>query len=65
MLICKFASPDSHPDRIRGWVHYLEQLARKHGDDADATRTLRELVAQAEDWLTGRVGREAGDTRTA
>jgi hypothetical protein len=65
MLICKFASPDSDPDRIRGWVDYLAQLARKHGDDAEATLTLRELMAQAEDWLTERVGREPGDTRTA
>jgi hypothetical protein len=63
MLICKFASPRSQPERIRDWLAYLEQLAGRHEDDGDALRTLRDLRSQAEGWLLRPPGADRGESR--
>jgi hypothetical protein len=65
MLICKFASPRSHPQRIRDWLAYLERLAEKHGDDHEARRTLEGLMHQGQSWLARQVRRDSSSPRVA
>jgi hypothetical protein len=50
MLICKFASQSSRPEKIRDWIAYLEDLTRKHQSDSDARRTLEQLLDEARNW---------------
>ena len=50
MLICKFASQSSRPEKIRDWISYLEDLTRRHDEDADARRTLEQLLDEARNW---------------
>jgi hypothetical protein len=50
MLICKFASQSSRPEKIQDWIAYLEDLNRKHNQDADARRTLEQLLDEARNW---------------
>lgn len=50
MLICKFASQSSRPEKILDWIAYLEDLTRKHDQDADARRTLEQLLDEARNW---------------
>jgi small-conductance mechanosensitive channel len=50
MLICKFASQSSRPEKIQDWIAYLENLTQKHNQDADAQRTLEQLLDEARNW---------------
>ena len=50
MLICKFASQSSRPEKIRDWISYLEQLNERHGSDSEARRTLERLLDEARSW---------------
>ena len=50
MLICKFASHRSRPEKIQGWISYLEELSEKHESDSEARRTLDHLLDEARGW---------------
>ena len=50
MLICKFASQSSRPEKIQDWIAYLEDLTRKHNQDTDARHTLEQLLDEARSW---------------
>ena len=50
MLICKFATPRSRPEKIRDWISYLEDLARRCESDADSRQTLELLLNEARTW---------------
>lgn len=50
MLICKFASQSSRPEKIRDWIAYLEELSEKKGSDSEARHTLEQLLAEARMW---------------
>ena len=50
MLICKFASQSSRPEKIQDWIAYLEDLTRKHNQDTDARHTLEQLLHEARSW---------------
>ena len=50
MLICKFASPASRPEKIRDWISYLEDRAAKCDGDAEALRLLERLLDEARVW---------------
>jgi hypothetical protein len=50
MLICKFASHRSRPDKIRDWINYLEALKGRHENDSNARSTLKNLLDEARTW---------------
>ena len=50
MLICKFASQSSRPEKIRDWISYLEELSDKHESNVEARRTLSRLLDEARSW---------------
>jgi hypothetical protein len=50
MLICKFATQSSRPEKIRDWIAYLEQLSARHGYDSEARQTLERLLDEARSW---------------
>lgn len=50
MLICKFASQSSRPEKIRDWISYLEQLSTRHGSDSEARQMLQRLLDEARSW---------------
>lgn len=50
MLICKFASHASRPEKIRDWISYLEELTERHASDSEARQTLARLLDEARSW---------------
>lgn len=50
MLICKFASQSSRPEKIRDWISYLEELTERHESDTEARQMLLRLLDEARSW---------------
>lgn len=50
MLICKFASQSSRPEKIQGWISYLQELSEKHAADSDARHMVERLLDEARKW---------------
>ena len=50
VLLCRFASPRSAPDRIRRWITYLEEKRAVHADDVDDLQLIEGLLSTAREW---------------
>lgn len=50
MLICKFATAHSSPEKIQGFITYLEELSRKPEADSEARETVAQLLEEARSW---------------
>lgn len=54
LLICKFASKHSRPEKIQAWIAYLDDLQRAPDVQPDERKVLTDLHDQAQQWLGAR-----------
>ena len=51
LLICKFASAESKPEKIHRWIEYLDQVQQRQRAVEPDRALLTELRSEAERWL--------------
>jgi hypothetical protein len=51
LLICKFASPRSKPEKIQRWIAYLDRVQERALPDASQLELVHQLRSEARSWL--------------
>jgi hypothetical protein len=54
VLICRPVSRRSSPQKIRNWIHELEQLREHRVEDAEARALIDRCIEHASHWLGSR-----------
>lgn len=54
VLICKFASRNSRPEKIQAWITYLGDLQRAPDVQPVQQEVLSSLSCEAQQWLSTR-----------